>query len=135
MSIRTVRDKLKERLETIDGLTASPYPPNAIPRLPHAIVDWDAEAANYAQAGNATHWRFVILLLLAKFDAKRGYEGLDDYVEKTGDKSIKAQLELGSDVGDWVYVTNCRNPGLIEYRRAGQQFYGAEFIVLVGDTT
>ena len=132
--ISTIREKLKERLETIGGLRGYAQPPNVIGNTPCAIVDWDPDAADYAQPGDLTIWSFRILLLLGKFDASKGYEEIDKYVAKTGPKSIKYNVELGDDVGDYVYVQKCVNLGVIAYKNVGQQYYGAEFIVEVGDT-
>lgn len=135
MTVAIVRAKLVERLEQIEGLTAFAYPPNAITKLPMCYVDWDADAANYEQPGNLTHWKFVIVLLLAEWTADAGYEAIDEYVDKTGAKSIKANVDAGTDGWDWVVVQRCRNLGPIQYRRGGGQvFYGGEFVVAVGDT-
>lgn len=134
MTVAIVRQKLAERLETIEGLKAYAYPPNAISTLPCAFVEWAAEAANYEQPGNLTHWQFVIVLLLAVWDAETGYVEIDEYVEKTGAKSIKAVVEAATTGWDWVVVQRCRNLGPIQYRRSPQLFYGAEFVTAIGDT-
>jgi len=135
MSIRTVRDKLKERLDTIKGLNGHAYPPNRITKLPVAIVDYDAATADYQQPGGTAIWRFRILLLIANWEASMAYETLDDYIEKSGSKSIKAALEPSPNaVGDYCVVQNCENAGPIRYKAGEQIFYGCEFVVEVGDT-
>lgn len=136
MTIATVRAKLKERLEQISGLTAYAYPPNMLGKLPCAIVDYEAQTADYEQPGNTTIWRFRVLLLVLAWEADKGFEALDDYLEKTGSKSIKANVENNpSTVGDYCVVQRCENAGPIKYKSGDQVCYGAEFVVEVGDTT
>lgn len=132
MSISSVRDKLKVGLVQIEGLTVYKEPPNAVPRTPAAIIDWDRSAADYMQPGNTSLWGFRVVLLLAKKEGQEAYKSLDDYIDKTGTKSIKAAIE-SQTVGNWVVVTKCENPGMIMYM--GTAFYGAEFIVSCMDTT
>jgi hypothetical protein len=130
MTLANCRSTLKSRLESIQGLKGHPYPPNAMPELPCAFPEF--VATSLTDAGNRTSWMFKIILLLADREAHKGYEELDQYVDKSGnDRSIKQALESGG-VGDFVLVRSCDRAGLISYR--GQDFYGAEFTVEIGDT-
>jgi len=132
MTIANVRDKLKVGLEQIVGLTVHKEPPNALPKMPAVIVDWDRSAADYMLPGNTALWGFRVVLLIAKNEGQEAYKSLDEYIDKTGTKSIKAAIE-GQSVGNWAVVTRCENPGMIVYM--GTPFYGAEFVVSCMDTT
>ena len=135
MSLKTVRTKMAEKLGNINGLKAFAYPPNNLPQLPCAIVGLAPDAADYQEPGDTTIWRLFVLLLLASYDADKAYNEMDDYLEKTGEKSIKANLESGTDAADYVVVQRVQGVGPIAYRAPGQLFYGAEFVVEAGDTT
>lgn len=131
MTVAAVRTALKTRLETISGLTVHKHPPDTLAQLPAAFIDWEEDAAKYMNPNGLTIWKFRIYLLLDKQDSEAGYNELDDYVERAGTNSIKAAVE-GGTVGDYVVVTHCQRPGGIPWR--GQTFFGAEFLVEVGDT-
>jgi hypothetical protein len=130
MTLANCRSRLKSRLESIQGLKGHPYPPNVMPELPCAFPELSATILT--DAGNRTSWMFKVILLLSEREASKGYEELDQYIDKSGnDRSIKTALEAGA-VGDFVLVRSIDRAGLIEYR--GREFYGAEFTVEVGDT-
>ena len=134
MSLAVARTHLKDQLAGISGMTAYAHPPNSVEKLPCAIVDWDPRAAEYEHPGNLTKWHFIVLLLLSHWDATAAYGEIDDYIDKTGTKSIKANIEADWLSSDYAVVRGCRNVGAIQYRRA-EVMYGAEFEIEVGDTT
>jgi len=134
MSIATVRTNLKLALEGVKGLhpdTVYKEPPSSMSAFPAAIIDFAKDAANYVEPGTGVEWHFKILLLLAEFDPDTAYESLDDYLERSGDYSIKQKVDAYA-VADYAWVKTADNVGLISYR--GSNFIGAEFTVEVFDT-
>lgn len=132
MTIANVRNKLELGLKQIAGLEVYKSPPNSVPKMPCAVLDWDRSAADYMHPGNITLWGFRLVLLIAKNEPEDAYKTLDDYIDKTGTKSVKAAIE-GQTVGSWAVVTNCENPGMITYM--GSPFYGAEFVIKCMDVS
>lgn len=133
MSIKDVRDKIKLGLSQIKGLTVHKEPPNNLAKFPCFVLDWAEPAADYlTRPGNTCHWFFRGILILSERTSETAYASLDDYIDKTGDNSIKENIE-GQDVGDWVVVTSCERTGIIDFM--GTEIYGAEFVIDVADTT
>jgi hypothetical protein len=131
MSLANVRENLKTRLETIQGLSVYKQPPDALPQLPVAIVTVAAAAYNQTAGGLVT-WSLRILLLLAEQESEKAWTELDNWLEISGDKSIKAAVE-GGTVADYAWVSSLEHAGHIAYR--GHTFIGAEFICEVGDSS
>ena len=132
MSLSSVRTELETRLETITDLNVYKQVPDALGKLPAAIVSLESADYELALTKPAVMWRFRVLLLITESHSEAAYSTLDGYVSRTGDTSILAAIEGGS-VGDFVTVRRAENVGGISYR--GAAFVGAEFIVDVVDSS
>ena len=138
MTIATVRTNLQRALETIPGLKGRVYitVPAAL-RVPCAIMGLEpGMSANYLEPGNLVTWQFRVLLLVGKFNPQVGAEALDDYINKTGYKSVYARVcsyWKDNSLPDYSVVTRAENIGAIRYR--DQTFFGCEFVITIGETT
>ncbi len=138
MSIATVRTNLQKALETIDGLKNRVYitVPAAL-RVPCAIMGFDTGfSANYMEPGDLVTWQFRVLVLVDQFNPGVAADVLDDYINKTGDKSVYARVcsyWTDNSLPDYSVVTRAENIGAIRYR--DQTFFGAEFVITIGETT
>lgn len=98
-NLRTLRDQLKARLETISGLKAyDVWPDSFFP--PGAIVK--PVSAEYI--GDLTHgsplWRFEIHVAVTTAGGiGLAQEALDEYLSSTGTASIKQAIEGGTTLG------------------------------------
>jgi hypothetical protein len=131
MSISSVRGQIETRLVTITGLNVHKQIPDAVGKLPVAIVS--NAGVNYeVSLGTGTmEINFKILLLVGERDSATAHASLDEYLEKTGTKSILAALRGGA-VGDFVRLFRAENAGFISYRN--NTYIGAEFILVVVDS-
>lgn len=105
-TISQVRDALRVRLATINGLRASsieqanPSPPAAWP-LPRS-------GAYNADFEGDTTMQMVVRVVVNMADLSRGQQVLDPYLSPTGTNSIKAAIEADPSLGgvvDSVRVT------------------------------
>lgn len=132
MGIADARTKLKGRLDTITGIDNHAQVPDVVPKAPFTALG--IEGVSYDETfGGAVTYHFRLLLCVAERDSKAAYDALDDYLETSGAKSIKAAIE-GDSVGaphpdDYAEVIEAENVGHLDYR--GTTFIGAEFVINV----
>lgn len=134
MSISDIRTKLVDRLKTITNLSCYKEVPDAIGKLPAAVII--VEAVDYDETfAEAKGLTLRVLLLIAEKDSARAWGELEDYLEVTGSKSIKAAVEGGNGgaaaVVDYARVSRAENIGLVSYR--GSAWLGAEFVLEVAN--
>lgn len=138
-SVAAIRNGLKARLETIDGLRVYEYhapkaePPTAI------IMPGDPGRSNtYAVKFDATMGRgsddlvFTVLVVVSNVVERAAQDKLDAYLDGEGAPSIKAAIEGEATLGgivSFARVAAIRQYGLVQY--ANQTFVGAEFLVEV----
>lgn len=124
MSLATIRAGLAVRLETIDGLRVYPYPPDSISELPCAYIlpkggDYDTTF------DHGIRYDFEVVLLLAKgADVKYAQLNIDNYINRTGAKSVYAAIDGESTLGGSCDV--CRVARFSEY--GGLEYAGTVFL-------
>lgn len=120
-SIVALREALRVRLDTIDGLRtyavmpAKPEPPAASVALRSAEFDLDWE-------GNCKYL-FDIWIYVNPADLDRAQSKLDAYLDTSGAQSVKAALEDDQSLGgiaDWVKVTGWTQGPTMEAVYGGQ---------------
>lgn len=122
MTVKSVRDELAHRLETIGGLRVYRQPPDTPPELPAAIIQPGEPLAEYDRVAGAADvsYRFSVLLLARSADTAQAWEEVAACVNPAGDRSVKRAVEGAPAVNaDWfrvvragaaVPVTCCRVP-------------------------
>jgi hypothetical protein len=130
--IADARSWLKSRAETIPDMRAHPEP-GQVNTFPCIVFDWASGSpptADYQQAGRSAKWTLKAYLLIMEGDPEQGYKSLDEYIETTGPKSVKAALEGDPTNTTFdVTVVSCDEAGAVNY--AGGKYYGASFTVTV----
>ena len=133
MSIKTIGDGIKTRLETISSLKvfAPKELPDSINQFPAALI-LPAETVYDATFDNQADLRYRILILLTKQDTPSAFGKLLDYMEVTGTYSVKAAIEADSTLGGTA--DDCRvsrNQGASFTLWGGVQYLSTEFELLV----
>lgn len=127
MSMHGIRDAIQTGLATISGLRAYDNVPDSVNELPCAFPIPKTGSYDFT-AGDTYECHMEIVLLLARQgDIEEIQESLDDYIQPTGNKSIKAAIEA-ADYGahaDSVRVSGFRDYGGIEFN--GAMYIGAKF--------
>ena len=116
-TVSEVRNGIKARLATIDGLRAnatepaSPSPPAAwpIPRTGAYNADFEGD----------TTLQMVVRVVVNPADLNRGQTALDAYLSPTGANSIKAAIEADPSLGGVVDSTR-----VIGWSAYGQYVFG-----------
>ena len=133
MSIQTIRDGLKTRLQTITGLRAADTIPEQI-TPPIAVIS--VGSVDYSQSfggSGLTAFNFVVTVFVSRPSTRTGQNLLDDYMEPTGATSIRAALEAVpglSGASQDVYVSGVSNVGNVTLED-GVTYLTADFAVLV----
>lgn len=133
-SLREVRDGIAMTLLALDGIDVSPRM-TSNPTLPAIQVFPDAVDYHQAMADGFTGWQMIVQVLVGLVDGAGAQDLLDELIEPTGTRSIKAILEsnprLGGVVDDLI-VMDCT--GYRVYPRPqGEPVLGAEWHVRVLD--
>ncbi len=133
MSIQTIRDGLKTRLQTITGLRASDTIPEQI-NPPIAIVSvGNIDYSRSFSGTGLTAFNFVVTVFVSRPSTRTGQNLLDDYMEPTGATSVKVALEAVpglSGASQDVYVSGVNNVGNVTLED-GVTYLTADFAVLV----
>lgn len=134
-----IREGLATNLRTIAGLRVSEWVIGDINPPAAVVVPGDPSRKNvYAINYDCTMGRgsddyiFTILLMVANKVERASQEALDEYLEGSGAKSVKAAVESEPTLGGvchFVNVTGVRDYGIVDY--GGQKYVGAEFLVEV----
>lgn len=133
MTIQTIRDGLKTRLQTITGLRASDTIPEQI-NPPIAVVS--VGTIDYSQSfggSGLTAFNFVVTVFVSRPSTRTGQNLLDDYMEPSGSTSVKAALEAMpglSGASQDVYVSGVNNVGSVTLEDSNT-YLTADFAVLV----
>lgn len=133
-TLAQIRAGLQTRLQTITGLQTYAYLPT-VPQAPCAFVGSPRELTYHAAMGGVAEYVFSVWVLTNESKPSNAAQAeLDEYVQPSGSKSIKAALEgtgpqtLGGIVDDVV----C--DGLLGYAIYGGDqaaYFGAQFSVRV----
>ncbi|EMD22917.1 hypothetical protein B0293_23785 [Amycolatopsis azurea DSM 43854] len=118
-------------VDQIDGLRCFPFVPDAI--SPPAFFVAEVEVEYDATFGRGMDTVYLTCRLLVSHATDRtGQEQLDGYLRGAGPRSVKTVLEADPSLGgvcDAVRVQRVSGYGLYEHN--GNQFYGAEWRVLI----
>ena len=133
MTIKTIGQGLKTRLQTISGLQV--FAPDELPDSPNSFPSAMILPGNVTY--HLTHDEsfdidYRLLLLFTKQDQPSAISAMIDYMEVTGTKSVKAAIEgdrtLGGAAGD-VQVN--LNSGVGNITWGGTVYISTEFKIIV----
>lgn len=136
--ITDFRQAIVDRLATIDGLNAS-RSPIGVPTTPFAFVTREHTAYDETAQRGTDLYQFRVSLIVANASDRGAQDALDQYVDPTGDRSIKATLEATRDddltdmAGDLLRVTEVGADESYE-RTVGTKtarYLGVDFLVEV----
>jgi hypothetical protein len=95
MNLADVMDQLAERLDSISGLNAFPFPPDHID-APAAIVDYPEEVTFDETYGRGMdRMRVPVVLVVARRDERSTRDELAAFCNGSGARSVKQVLESG----------------------------------------
>lgn len=130
-TVSAIRDGIKARLATIDGLNTYDTAPDQV-LAPAAVVIPGKPAVSYdsTMARGSDDYRFTIQLLVSKQIDHDAQDKLDGYLDASGATSVKAAVDgtLGGTV-DFARVATADDYGLTEWN--GITYLGARFTVEV----
>jgi len=134
MTIKTIGQGIKTRLETISDLRAV-YAPNELKdsynAFPCAII-WPTRPIYHATFDNYVDLTFRVTILFSKEDAPTAFNKLINYQEESGDQSVLAAIEADRTLDGTA--SDCmvsRNEGATATTIAGHIYLSTEFEVLV----
>jgi hypothetical protein len=131
-TIGQIVEGIETRLETISGLRAVEYVPDAI-NPPQAVVDFSGDI-NYHETfiHGKQRLELTVIILVSRVVDRVGNAALAAYASTTGTNSIHAAIEGDATLGG--IVDDCT---VTSFRRLGQQeidglgFYGGVFTLRV----
>lgn len=119
-TLTQIRDGLKTRLDTIEGLRAHDTVPGQL-QPPAAVVEPGDPVVQFdtANARGLDTWTFKIRVFVAFQSDKHGQDKLDSFLAPSGDSSVKAAVEGDRTLGGTV--ADCR---VVEARSYDSYVYG-----------
>lgn len=131
MNLDAIRDGIVTRLNTISGLRTHPRVPDAL-EPPAAFLSLNSISYDDTFEGGSTVV-FDLVVCVAGWDGPRGQEKVDEYVNTTGSKSIRAAIVADPDIAG--AAESVRVTGVSDMDRnitvAGSDYVGARFTVEV----
>lgn len=133
MSVQTIGDGIKTRLQTITGLRvfAPDELPDSINEFPAAVI-LPGETVYHAHFGGDADYTFRIIVMTGKQDNPSALNRLLPYLELTGTSSVKAAIEtdatLNGSADDCKVVSNT---GLGVTSWGGVSYLSTEFTLQV----
>lgn len=132
MSVKTVGDGIKTKLLNIDGLRvfAPKELPGSLNEFPVALILHSGTNYQQTMGGNNSPdiHRFRILVAVSNQDQPSALSSLLDYLDKKGDKSIRAKLEADPTFGDVAQdITVISNTGQGGFSWGGMLYLGTTF--------
>jgi len=131
MTLATTRTGLKTRLETINKLKVFDRAPDSINQLPAAVIVPISGSYNYAM-NMGILYEFEVTVLVSRADAASGQKELDDYIDRSGAKSIYAAIDGDTTLGGVCsesIVREFRDYGGFTY--GGTVYLGVKFIITI----
>jgi hypothetical protein len=125
MNLADVMDELGTALETIDGLRVFPYFADRIVP-PAAVLAWpDPITYDETMGRGSDRETMHLFVMVGRFDARTTRDRLAQYLDGSGDTSIKAKVEGGTYTAfDSVRVAEV---SVDSYTSAGVELLGADF--------
>lgn len=100
MSFKVTREEIATALKSINGLNVTPYRPSPIMPTPCAFIVPNNILYGYTLPRQNQKTYFDIQLLVGRVkDLQDSQSELDEYLDYTGDKSIKSAVESGTYTG------------------------------------
>lgn len=132
-SVSAIRDGLRTRLGTINGLRVPDRPAGEV-SAPAALVTGPAINYDSTMARGSDDFIFTVTLVVSRAWDRAAEEKLDGYLAGSGDLSIKAVLEaapagLGVAGVDYVRVASTNEPDSIPV--GDIEYFGVQFTVEV----
>lgn len=133
-SVTALRNAIKTRLATIDGLTAYARMPKEV-NVPAAVVLPQPGAAiefDATMGRGSDDFVFVVTVVITDVIEDLGQAELDPYLDGAGAQSIKQVLEADGTLGGvahHLHVAAVVDYGEITF--AGRPYIGAEFLIRV----
>lgn len=130
-SVSAIRDGIKTRLSTINGLRAHDTVPEDI-ATPAAIVRRRQTSFDSTMARGSDDFQFSVTLLVSLDSWRAGQDVLDAYLATSGGSSIKAAVEGDVSLGGTVHfvrVASAGEDGPVEYN--GATYYAVDFTLEV----
>lgn len=133
-AIKAIRGGLEDRLDTIDGLRIY-QGGNFNP--PCAVVSLATEGINYHETSQngLTRLEFRVVVYVSMAYTRVARDLCDDFLDVTGDLSVKAAIEgdatLGGIVDDLIVDRGAQQDFVFQEAGTFQQYLGAEFFVTV----
>lgn len=140
MSLLTIKEGLKTRLETIDALKGKVYSfvpgtqePPSVTIIPGVFVPGDAKPAiTYSRhfGGGDQAYVFTLQLVVSRASDRQAILDLDEFISPSGPKSIKAAIEGDDTLGgavSFAHVERVIQYGVLTWNQL--QFFGAQIIV------
>ena len=125
-SLAEIREGLRARLATIEGLRAHAYWPKSISH-PAAVVDLDNRTPHIRSGnGSLTRWRITVLAGPASIVTDEGQATRDEYLAASGDRSVQAALEGEKSLGgvaSSLVVTSVDNGPILEWPPGTGAYY------------
>lgn len=138
MNISTVRDELAAAARGIANLTCTGYVPDSVAEPHWYAGEVEIDVNNAFGAGGYDVARVTCRLLVSRADDQAGQGLLDQYLSRTGDKSIRAALNAARGAPGQLALNGAcddfaidRIQGYRLYQVGEVQYYGAEIIVRV----
>ena len=133
MSLTGIKSAICTALDTISGLRVYTQAPESVHEPPCVYVLPKSGAFHYDAGNNMTHELEVVLLIARGGDLASAQTNIDEYLDSTGTKSIKAVLEStelvkGTHMHD-LTVTGYSEYGGLQY--AETVFLGVKFQISV----
>ena len=127
MDLNVVLDTLKERAETIDGLTVTTNP--KVPVVPPMLLIDDAEVDfNESMVRGGGMQMVTATTFVSEADSESGVFEAREFLSGYGDRSIRAALETPVDAAD---VLSSRVTVMEAQRSASDGYITAVFVVRV----
>lgn len=122
---------LAAAIDTIPDLRVYNQPQDSINEFPAAIILTDP--LDYQQVFKNRDFTgvFRVILLLDQKDQQQAFDEIDEFLDVTGPKSIRAAIQLDKTLGgavDFVILQRAENINFREVR-PGQYYKGADFLV------
>ena len=122
---------LKTAMETLPDLKVFDQPADSINQFPAMI--FRTEPIDYRVVFNNQDMTGTLrcILLVSTKDQQEAFDDIDDYLEITGPKSVRAAIEADKTLGgvvDWIILDRAEN---IDFRevKPGLFYKGADFLV------
>jgi hypothetical protein len=131
-SIKTIRDGIATRLQTITGLRVHTTTPGSI-SPPSAVITFESCDFDSSMSRGSDDLTFVVHVFTSLASDRAGEDALFSYIDGSGSKSVKAAVEGDGTLGGaamFAVVTRARAPGIVDI--GGVEYYGVQFDVTVG---